>query len=363
MMRLRGWILAVMMCIGLTASACRFTVREIGFSTLSRDMYSLVVMTDQSYEDIENWKKCERRLVDSNIRMVLLHPEDDATHPFTKLIKRKYVRLPSYVLIAPDDHMLKLSRSSLNEVVETVLESPVRTKLRTAVPDGFAVILWVHGKKYNDNNEMRKIVKDARARIVNVMPHMPKEVKNGPFIQEISEEIFQKEKILMWSLGLMDIPDRPQAFILYGRGRMMGGAVALKNAREGYLFKLLSMIGADCECGLDRKWMLGDQVPLLWNKKDQKQLVDIVGFDVDNPMILAEMSRIIDKETNPDVAGEVSFGPDVIDLNEAFKSSEDEIKPVLRESEESIDWKYFILILIVIIVVVGILLYRKNQRG
>lgn len=93
----------------------------------------------------------------------------------------------------------------------------------------------------------------------------------------------------------------------------------------------MSMIGADCECGLDRKWMLGSQIPLFWSAENRQQLANEIGFDVDNPMILAEMSRILAKEVNANISDEVGYGIEVIDLNEAF----DQVPEMSYENSES----------------------------
>ena len=88
----------------------------------------------------------------------------------------------------------------------------------------------------------------------------------------------------------------------------MGEKVNAGQIREGLLYKYMSMIGADCECGLDRKWMLGKQIPLLWPSVSRQTLATNLGFDVDNPMLLSEMSMILAKETNPDLLGDVLPG-------------------------------------------------------
>jgi hypothetical protein len=59
------------------------------------------------------------------------------------------------------------------------------------------------------------------------------------------------------------------------------------------ILNLLSIVGADCECGLDNSWKLGTMIPLRWDYAMQKRVAGLLGFDVENPMIKSEMSRIL----------------------------------------------------------------------
>ena len=85
----------------------------------------------------------------------------------------------------------------------------------------------------------------------------------------------------------------PQIAVLYGRGRRMGPVLSGKRLTENNLLNLLSLIGADCECGLDRSWLLGTMVPLRWPPDLRELLVHQLGFDVENPLIKSEMSQIL----------------------------------------------------------------------
>ena len=99
----------------------------------------------------------------------------------------------------------------------------------------------------------------------------------------------------------------------------MGEQVDFEDIISERLYRLMSIIGADCECGLDRKWMLGYQVPLDWPKDIRQGLSDRLGFDVDNPMVLTEMSRILAIENRaPKTPDGISFEPIVVDLDKEF---------------------------------------------
>ena len=145
----------------------------------------------------------------------------------------------------------------------------------------------------------------------------------------------------------------------------MGEALNYSQIQDDGLYKYMSMIGADCECGLDKKWMLGNQIPLLWNKESRQYLARLVGFDVDNPMILSEMSRILAKESLEGATGSVAFAPETIDLDEVFGTVEAVTMVPEEQVAESRTEKMlvytFILILVVLFGVAGILLFKKRR--
>ncbi len=347
----------------VNVNACRFTVREIGFSTLSQDIYALVVIDRKAVASDPSWQSMRNKMDDSNIKLLVLHPESDATHPYVREAHNQQLSLPANLLIAPDGRMLELLTNDLSELADVVLHSPVRNELINDFVDVFSVVLWVEGKDDHINAELESFIQRDCDRIKNIMPHMPKEVRNGPKVIRISTGEFEEEKLLLWSLGIEQPPEQPIAFVLYGRGRIMGGALIDTEIAESKLFNYMSMIGADCECGLDRKWMLGNQIPMLWTSEPRQQLANEVGFDVDNPMILAEMSRILAKETNPDIAGEVGFGIEVIDLNEAFN----EVPEIIfDENDPEVILNPLVIVISTFalsIVLVGFFLYYRNMKS
>jgi len=335
-------------------------VREIGFSTLSRDIYSFVLVdanvdgADPYYQEVRN------QLNDINIRFAVLHPNKDVAHPFMKQILENSIPLPAKVLIAPDGRMLVLNEYNLMDALNILKVSPLREKVRCEFIDVFAVVLWFEGDNTQKNRVVEAEMFSNCEQISNIMAHMPKEVKKKPLVIRVSKDDFQKEKILMWALGVDEKFTEPKAFVLYGRGRIMGDAISSASILEGNLFKLMSMIGADCECGLNRNWMLGNQIPLMWPQETRQELTNELGFDVDNPMILAEMSRILAKEVNVEQAEGISYGPESIDLNKAFNKL-----PKIPYEEETKSgivpmWSWYLIAFLVFILAFGIFLFLRN---
>jgi hypothetical protein len=61
---------------------------------------------------------------------------------------------------------------------------------------------------------------------------------------------------------------------------------------EGNLTGLLSLIGADCECGLDVAWTLGTRLPVTWDETRHAQVAKDLGFDPESPLVKIEVGRI-----------------------------------------------------------------------
>lgn len=357
-------ILVFILIVNITvdAWACRFTVREIGFSTLSQDIYSLVIIDGNANASDSKWEEIHDQLANANIKLVILNPGNDTAHPYMKKAKTVNAEYPVSLLIAPDGRMLRLESEKNSDLVDEVLESSVRKHLRNYISDTFCVIVWIEGTNTSFNAELGQIIEKECKQIENLMPHMPKEVRNGPVSIRINSKEIQNERVLLWSLGVDDPPEEPIAVVLYGRGRMIGETVDVSSIKEGLLYKYMSMIGADCECGLDRKWMLGSQIPLLWSIENRQQLANEIGFDVDNPMILSEMSRILAKEVNANISDDVGYGIEVIDLNEAL-----DFVPEIDYENEVQDKSMSTMIISIMIMVTAILgtgtyFYFRNRN-
>ncbi len=359
-----GFILLILLSISFNVDACRFTVREIGFSILSQDVYTLAVIDEDANPKDSNWKQLRKTARNSNLRVEVLSPSVDSSHPIILSAIAKGLSFPSHVLVSPRGDMLPFKGVNIDENLKAANNSYFREYLRNSFPEVFAVVVWVEGKTKTENEILERKISEECSAIESIMPNMPKIVKKGPEILKISKVNFEQERVLLWSLGIKEIPDEPVAFVLYGRGRIIGGLLGSEQIQNGDLYQYMSMIGADCECGLDKKWMLGHQIPMIWNKESSQGLTNIVGFDVDNPMILAEMSRILAKEKSEDASTNISFAPETINLDEAFGNTEDEsnVKEDQnpKNSLKSTLFYTLISLLLVIIAIAGFLYYKKR---
>lgn len=339
---IRSLMILLFVGLGLTAWPCRFTVREIGFSTLAHTDYTLVVADGELGKGHPLLKELENLVLESNVRVVWLDPEADARHPLLVKAKAQGVEFPNAFLDRNGSRVLPLYTAAAyrrnrlkSDVEDGVVQSPLREKMLKDVHRAFAFVLFVEGKNKQENDTARLQVENACRRVEEVMPLMPKLVEVSPVMLGVDRERLEEERVLLWSMGMDTIPSAPYAWVVYGRGRYMGGPLDKEDMARGTVYRYLAMVGADCECNIDRKWMLGTQLPLLWGKATRQHLAEALAFDVDNPGILAEMSRIMTQEVEGG-GGSGSFCPETIDLDEAFRTEKGSRERMVEEGNATV---------------------------
>ncbi|WP_242135667.1 hypothetical protein [Aestuariivivens marinum] len=309
-------VLAILFNI-IQVEACRYTIREIGFSALNKVTY-ILYRVDSYTATFPN--QLAAGFKSSNIKTHAINASIEKDNQVIAFAKSQNKGFPVYVLVDINKRMLALSAAEYkNKIVSGVLASPIQQQLQEKLPVNYATVLLIEGREAESNHLARQHILKTCKHIENIMPNMPKQVDLGPDMTVIEQSNFEDEKVLLWSLGVDEVPKKPIAFILYAKGRIMGEQVDFEDIISEKLYGLMSIIGADCECGLDRKWMLGYQVPLDWPKDIRQGLSDRLGFDVDNPMVLTEMSRILAIENRaPKTPDGISFEPIVVDLDKEF---------------------------------------------
>ena len=217
------------------------------------------------------------------------------------------------------------------------------------------------------------------------MKGMPKTIAEPPAMLVLDAASFARERVLLWSLGLdVTRARQPRAAVLYGRARWIGPLMKGDEITEPNLTGILSIIGADCECGLDLAWTQGTRLPVRWEAKRYTEVAKALGFDPESPMVKLEISRIIgrrgsskmaaagDREVTPN-SGSSSMAAPVSGTIRPNRISEATIRdgpvpiaPVLAESGPS--WRLSLIVmagLAALIVAVGgwILLRSAAKKG
>lgn len=355
--------------VNVKAGACRFTVREIAYSILSQTKFSLVIIDGKQSVDnpvIREISACERL---SNLNTVVLNEKTDGTHPFVQLARDKGLKFPAYFILAPNNEILPLkegasmSTSELKRVFyQEILNSPVRKEFLTDCHASFARVVLLESADEAKNQRASEMILNDCEQIQNLIPMMPKEIRMAPTVLTISQEQAKKEKVFLWSLGQDSVVTEPRAVVLYGRARLMGQPLSYQQVLEGITYKYLSLIGADCECGLDRKWMLGRQALLKWTTESSQQLATELGFDVDSPSILAEMSRILAKEVDEENVNAISFGPDNIDVDKVLGMNKDDFNEEVEDDSSFLTVLFGSLGALVLIIISISVWYWKRSR-
>jgi len=295
------------------ASACRYTVREIGFSDIGSEPYLINVFTKSDTPE-ENYSTIEKLsfalLYDANIKLRIINidkEKDPATLNY--LEKYNFQTFPSALFVTPLGQSMVCSLSypgrSFDESAYLMLESVVSSDIRNSLIDqlltSYCVVMVIEGKKVQGNKKAMLEAQKAIREISGSLDQLPKVVSSPPDILVIPREKINEEKILLMSLGITEEDiNEPSVVVVYGRGRIMGPVLRGEQITNRRLFNLLTVVGADCECGLDNSWLLGRMLPLRWEGTVQAEVIKMLDFDVENPLVKAEMSQILSIKPIPD---------------------------------------------------------------
>ncbi len=272
-------LLLILMMIFQIIFACRYTVREIGYSDINYENIQVTISVDSSISN-ENFNKIKNiiygSLFDSNLKY---------NFNKTSLSQDVILSLDNFhdTLNIKDDDF----QNQLWICCENLVSSPKRDGLLKNLVNSYAIILVI-----NNNSQLQKDIKSAIGNFNRIIKTLPKAVNDGIKIIEIDSVEIQKEKFLLQYLKIKDLT-KSHIVVFYGRGRKMGPVLSGNKISQDKIFNLISIIGADCECGLDVNWKLGKMIPLRWNDENNDQLYEKFGFDVNNPIIKDEMGKIL----------------------------------------------------------------------
>ncbi len=289
-----------------TVSACRYTVCEIGYAEFRIDHYRLLFFKDNDVSDAlakSFQRTAHGALLDANVKSEIIDVNKSRTDTvLTYYDTYKKAHIPLAVLISPDGRAFPFElekevskfKESVWDLLEDVVFSPARRHIKNEIIKSFAIVLFVEGENAAANVSVLNEIKGAMEDIADMQNSMPKPFENPPQLIVIPKDQIQNEQVLLWSLGWKKEQEGvPVAAVLYGRGRIMGRLLSGQLLKKEYIYNLMTIVGADCECGLDRTWILGSMMPLRWNRKDRKEVVRWHHFDAENPTVKAEMSQIL----------------------------------------------------------------------
>ncbi|MCK4629064.1 MAG: hypothetical protein KAT56_08665 [Sedimentisphaerales bacterium] len=303
--------------------ACAYNVRDVGYVDLGIQPYIFYgFVSDKTPEaTISTFTNLsDATLLDTGVWAEVVNIDQQKDHPALKYLApnlnldsgsdpgsdpgpKKRISLPAAVLVSPDGRSLFIPvtqpgrpfRQTLLDALDNIVSSPLRKQLVKQLPKSFAVVVLIDGPQEQDNKAARQVATESIGVITEQMSFMPKPIFHPPAMMEVDSKSIADEKILLWSLGL-DIDKDPNTItvaVLYGRAKRIGPLLRGEQVNEYNLTTILSIVGADCECGLDRSWILGMPTPIKWDEQAQNIVAKNLGFDPENPMIKMEVSRII----------------------------------------------------------------------
>jgi len=370
------------------AFGCKYTVQEIGFSDIGAQPYRLYVyaQNDTPTELVSLFEKLSYAIfLDANVDVEIINVNKQQNHPaIPYLSSQKINSFPAAILVSLENRciVLPFSTKELSDkqavwrVLENVVSSPIREKILKHIIESYGVVLLIEGKDLSKNKMAKKEAAQAIKRISGVIQLMPKPMNESVQLFTITRKAISEEKIFLWSIGLEKYDnDEPIVTVFYGRGRRMGPLITGEQITAETIFNLLTIIGADCECVLDRYWLLGTMIPLRWETTKQAELAKQLGFDVENPMVKSEMSQIIslptaqnEKAINPLETGLLQYSEQAIkikDNSSAPRLSFSQIQEVSSSDSISVlKIALFVIagLVVIVLTAVGFILLKVHQR-
>lgn len=301
---------AVSIFLGLfcaqSALACRYNVRDIGFVDLGDRTYYLYGYVDQNTpaDIISSFREVsDIALVESNIRFEMIDTNRQNNHSAIKYLRQCSIKtFPAAVLVSPDERSLPIAIAetgvpfarTLRLALSKILSSPKREEIIEEITKKFGAIFLIEGSNAQENERIREASVEAIEEIRVQMKTMPKVIAEPPVLVTLPAEMRSQEKVLLWSLGVdAERVDEAQAFVVYGRAKLIGPRLSGEEITGDRLANILYVIGSDCECGLDRKWMQGMTLPARWGGQILSEITKTLEFDPENPMVKMEVSRIL----------------------------------------------------------------------
>jgi len=281
-----GWFVFF---VAVSAWACRYSVRDTGFVDLGLEAYRLRWVTE-SGASAEVRSKAELLLRDSNV----VWDEDPAGVGFPRTaglyLRDVEGRILSLPLPNPSD------ATAVLRGVEMAVTSPLRERVYREGLRAYALVLLLEGTDGVANARVRQDVDSAITATARLLSSMPKPVETPPQLVAVSLKEQATERGLVWGLGLDPASiESPRVVLVFGRGRRLGLPLEGPLITQTALRDRLLLIGQDCECDLDRAWLKGPLLPGRWGRELQQAALDTLGFDPGNPMVRAEISRIVER--------------------------------------------------------------------
>lgn len=286
------------------AYACRYNVREVGFIDMGIEAYRLIVYLPQDASPQESatlTEAAEATLTDSNVRLEIVVAGADANQPGMEFLAiHRMTSFPAAVLVSPDGQSMPLSLSgdtlgqAVSAALDYVLHSPARQEILEKAAETYGVVLLLEGPQQEHNIKAREIVSTAISRVREQLNLLPKPIARPPEIVTLDRQSLDRERVLLWSLGLkpQDV-NEPQAAAFYGRGRWIGPLFTGDRLAADPLTEMLMVVGADCECDLDHRFLQGTMLPVRWDESLQQKVAKNIGFDPEDPIVKMEMVSII----------------------------------------------------------------------
>jgi hypothetical protein len=296
---------------------CEYNIRDAGFVAIGDLPYSLYYYIDDRTpeENAAHFEKMSRLIVrESNISPTIVHIHNQKNHPAMDYYRFWEIQAPpTLIMVSPDQRSIHLplppGQEMVNESlwleIEKAASSPLREEILEHIVKSYAIILLIEGRDAGKNLSAQAKIEQAAGNISSFMNQLPKRIENPPHMIVVPAEVAQREEILLWSLDIdPESHNAPQIAVLFGRGRILYSPFKSEAITVSDLTAMLSIMGLSCDCGLDKRGMMGLRIPLRWDSSVQAEVVEQLGFDAENPLIKREITGILSANNLMEGAGE-----------------------------------------------------------
>ncbi len=348
----RVFVLILLFAIALpNIFACRFTIREIGYTRLNIEKYRVVLKGDTA-----GYGKLVKQF-----RALAYGYSMNANISYTVLNEKG--KMPELTCLNGNDDVIVreevVTAQDIREFFKKLLFSPLQKMMYSQIGNVFAFVVAFPGE---DNVAVNNIIDKAFSQFQKLMPNLDKKVDENIMKIVIPQLERKEEALVMRALGIDPESKQSSVVVIYGRGRLADEPLKGEKITTHNLLNQLVTLGTDCECGIDLSPLLRRAIPFNWDDKMSQAVADMLDIDVENPMVLTEMSRILSKEPLETGKSEFSFAPQTIDLDKELNKGKQQEDVVVEKSSPALKVTALIVgALALLIIFAGIVMFRKRK--
>jgi len=329
---------------------CRFTIRDIGYTRLNIETYVVQLKTDTvlNMALVNHFKNIANSYsINSNINYSISHKPGQSP----VLTCRNSV---GKIIVQEKN----ISGNGIEAFYKKLLYSPVQKMMYNQIGNVFAFVVGFYD---DDSKHVDNVINKAFEQFIKISPNLDKKVDESLMKIVIRKEKLGEEQLILNALGIDTKSSLPVVVVLYGRGRLTGVPLAGDDITTHNLLNQLVTLGTDCECGIDLSPLLQQAIPFNWSTEINQSVTNMLDIDVENPMVLTEMSRILSKEPLETGKSDFSYVPQTIDLDKELAKGKIPNNEVIVEQSNALKITAFVFgILFIVAIIIGLLFFKRK---
>ncbi len=293
------------------ATACDYTVRDIGFVEYREPRLRLVVLFHDDLDEAQLRRaqgELNRQAAEPNCRawnlnfqsgtLANLNDPTDAQRTWLRDSDRDW----SCWLGRSDGEYRLLEEASIDhrpnweQLLGEHLQLPLLQTFREQALDSFAQLVLFESTSTEDNEKAEQVIAQTLDALGKAASLLPRPITQPVRVIRVAASDREKYAALLWLMHSRELAaDAPSLVTLYGRGRLAGPTLQGADSQVDALLGQLVLVGQACECGTQRNWVQYPNLPIAWPEELQSSIADHVGFDHRSTLIIEEVKRIIQR--------------------------------------------------------------------